>query len=171
MVAERVAFDVTRTKVDYVWGVIHSALRTPQTWIMSGLTAFAVAVAAVLMSDDPDLARRLPFGVAVFAGMFVFYGAFFLLALLLAAMRNWGAPGAFAPIHYELSPTGVKVQAATGSGDTQWIVWKSYIETPGYLILRHKLNLVHIMPKRGLDAGVQQQIRDVLGANLRRPGS
>jgi hypothetical protein len=64
----------------------------------------------------------------------------------------------------------MNVTHETGNSDTKWLLWRGYFEAHDRFVIRHLANMVHILPKRDMDADLQQRVRYVLAANLKSPG-
>lgn len=154
------SFTVTRTKADYFWAVAFNALRSP---IIPIFFAFALllALAPAALERDLDISDFAIVGVA-YGGMVIFYYVALVVAVWMAARKNWSAPGALEPLSYTFTSEGINTSYAMGTGQTAWPLWKSAFETNELLLIRHTLGLLHIVPKRGLDSSALVSLRALL---------
>lgn len=164
--SEAIHLTVRRTKADYFWGVMVSALRNARMWLLYAAGAIFVAAIAVVMNSDNPLWVRAVMAVGTFTLMMLFYALFYVICVVFAATKNWKLPGAFSEIAFDLSDEGIAVSSDTGSGVSKWIVWKSSFETKRLIIIRHQTGLIQIIPKRDLTPTTLERVRAMLAAHL-----
>lgn len=161
-----VRFEVSRTREDLWKGIAANLLRSPGTlaWYAGG--SVVVAIIAIWANRDESYEALLLIGLVAFAAMLAVYTVMMALSVFLAARKTWSLPGALDPVSYTLSSEGLNVSASTGHGLTSWSAWKSAFETRSLIVIRHQFNLIHVIPKRALDAATLEGVRVVLRANL-----
>ncbi len=161
-----VHFEVSRTREDLWKGIAANSLRSPGTlaWYVGGS---AVVALISMWANRRDGAEALVFiGLVAFVGMLALYAVIMAFSVFAAARKTWRLPGALDPVTYTLSNEGLNVSASTGHGLTAWSAWKTAFETKSLIVIRHQFNLIHVIPKRALDAVTLESVRAVLRANL-----
>ncbi|MBY0564803.1 MAG: YcxB family protein [Hyphomonadaceae bacterium] len=85
-----------------------------------------------------------------------------VIAIFFAAASGTKLPGALGPIFYTISDEALEVKSSVGSGTNQWINWRGAFENDRVMVIRHRANLMHILPKRQLSPEQQDRIRALL---------
>ncbi|HYD86140.1 MAG TPA: YcxB family protein [Vitreimonas sp.] len=162
-----VSFEVTRTRGDILKGIAANTLRSPGTlaWYVGG--SAVVAGIAVWVNRYESAQALVLIGLLAFAAMLALYTLILAFCVLLAARKTWALPGASDPVTYTLSKEGLGVLASTGHGLTAWATWKAAFESASLIVIRHQLNLIHIIPKRGMTDDTLHKVRSVLRANVK----
>lgn len=170
MNAERVEVEVTRTKADYFWGILHNSLRAPRVLLILATIGLVGGAASSGYFVGEDLLTRAVFVAGGMVFLFALYALFLPVAIAISTGMSWKLPGAFAPIRFAFSPEGMKVSHETGSGETVWRVWRGFFETKSLFVVRHLTGVAQIVPKRGMSAETVAAIRSVLKRYLGNGG-
>jgi len=162
-----VRVEVRRTRGDIFKGILANSLHSPSTLAWCVIGALIVAAIAITVNGDEGLTVMLMAGAIVFAGMLLVHAVVLLFCIWLAALQTWRARGALDTIRYTFSDQGLAIEAASGHGLSHWDTFKRAFETRSLLVIRHQMNLVHILPKRDLAADALQRVRAVLSVHVK----
>jgi hypothetical protein len=167
---EGIRVEVTRDKGDYISGVFANLMAS------GGLLTpaiIAIALVFLLLLESALEGGDLSVSFAVFMGVIVFAAVFFFscASVMFAAWRSWKAPDALRPLIYVFTRDQLSVKSDLGGSETKWELWKDAFENDRVLIVRHRLNIIHILPKRQIAAEtlarLKALLRDVLGGRVR----
>ncbi|MES1200720.1 MAG: YcxB family protein [Pseudomonadota bacterium] len=160
-----ISFEVRRSKADFFGAIWANCMNGPR---LIFIIAYAAILAAVLFGFETI--RHVPFAwlsaLAIFVVLIaVFLGAYAAISWF-AATKAWSAPGGQGAVLYTLSPDQLAVKSDYGSGDTKWTVWKKAFETKSLIVIRHHMNLMHIIPKRDLTDETRRHVKALLSLVL-----
>lgn len=160
MSESQLSFTVKRTKADYFWAVAFNALKSP---IIPIFFAFALLLVLGPNALEGELyATDFMLVGAIYAALIVLYYLFLMAAVWFGARKNWSSPGALEPLSYTFSAEGIAASYAMGQGQMAWPLWTGAIETKALVLIRHSLGMLHIIPKRDLDAATLARLRALL---------
>ena len=156
-----IRIEVTRNRADFVSAVWANFWQSGAwLWIVAGAAALGLAI-GVLAHNQGD-ADALSDGVQVGS----IFGAVtipaYALLITLTAWRSWRQPGALDPVAYTFTPDTLEVKTPVGGGATRWLVWNRAFENGRVLIIRHRLNLMHFLPKRQIPAETLARLKALL---------
>lgn len=159
---DAITVEVTRTQRDYFEGVMANLISWPWGFLRLFIPPLIGMTAIYMTSDYLPLGERLneTFGLGS-----ILLGFMFLLTALIvgwSAWRAWSAPGALDRITYTFTPEGFGVKTAMGEGQTKWAIWKRASETQSVILIRHQLNMMHILPKRDIDPATLTKLKALL---------
>lgn len=160
--SETVSVEVTRTKADYFEAVMANAVQSRGSLLSLLIPPFIVVAAVLATRDYLPFGERLnqAFGFgALIAG---FTLALFAGLILWSSWRSWGSPGALDRIKYTFTDDALAIEAKMGAGESKWAIWKRAFETQNLILIRHQLNMIHILPKRDIDAATQERLKALL---------
>lgn len=161
MSEEAIRIEVTRDRGDYLSAVWTNFWRSGAwLWLVGGGAALGAAIAALAARDgDPD---ALSSGVQTAAIFLVVTIPAYSLLMVSTAWRAWRQPGAMEPLTYTFTSSGIEVQSRIGSSTSQWLVWRRAFENARVLIIRHRLNLMQVLPKRQIPADAMARLKALL---------
>lgn len=159
MSAEPIRFEVTRNAADFRSAVWLNYWHGGGWAWMVGVSALGAVTNYFLAQPWEDPLIEAAVTAAVVGGLIFVLN---VIAIFFAAASGAKLPGAFEPVSYALSDEALEVKSSVGSGTTQWINWRKAFENDRLIVIRHRVNLMHILPKRQLSAEQQQKIRDLL---------
>lgn len=139
--------EVTRTPSDFTAAVFANAWFSG-AWGYVGVGAVVIAgitFGAGISQEDPGVLTKSAFAGATF---FAIVAGVQALTLLLASRAALRLPGARDPVTYTFTPDALEVSSAIGSSKVQWVVWQRAFETKTQIILRQRMGLIHVLPKR-----------------------
>lgn len=162
-----VRVEVRRTRGDIFRGILANSLHSlgALAWFVGG--SFVVAVIAALANSARPAPEMLFVGATAFVVMLLVYAVVLLFSIWLAARQTWRASGALDTIRYTFSDQGLAIEAVNGRGLSHWHAFKRAFETKSLLLIRHHVNMVHILPKRDMGADTLERIRAVLRAHIK----
>ncbi len=159
MSAESIQVEVTRDARDYrsaIWlNYWHGG-----GWLWMVAMGLIGAVVSCLLAEpweSPVVEAAITAGL-VLGAMFIAHA----ITILLTAAGAMKLPGAREPVRYAFSEESLGVSSNVGHGTTNWVNWRKAFENRRVIVVRHRVNLMHILPKRQLSAKQQEQIRALL---------
>lgn len=162
-----VQVEVVRTRSDILKGIAANVLRSPAAFASYLGGALVVAVIAVVVNTDETMEAMIGAGLVAFVGMLFVYLVIQAICVPLAARKSWSSPGMLEPVKFTFSDEGLGVESNVGHGTTSWIIWKGAFETNSLIVIRHQMNLLHIVPKRDLSANAIAGIRSILKKHIK----
>lgn len=159
MSAPPIHFEVTRTAADFRSAVWLNYWHGGGWGWLVGMGVLG-AVASYLLAkpwEDPLIEAAIT-AALIMGIIFVCH----VIAIFFAAASGAKLPGALEPVAYVLTDDALEVKSSVGSGVTQWVNWRKAFENDRLIVIRHRVNLMHILPKRQLSAEQQNEIRALL---------
>jgi hypothetical protein len=159
--SDEIRVEITRNRADYLSAVWANFWQSGAwLWIAGGAVALGVAIGALSYSQgNPDAVPEGLHVTAVFAAVTI---PAYALLLSLTAWRSWRQPGALEPVAYTFTRESIEVKTKVGASTTQWPVWSRAFENGRILVIRHRLNLMHFLPKRQIPAETLTRLKALL---------